>query len=169
MQICGGQPNLRERFGGKGSSLLYVNDLDLPTRDGFILPTSIPRAGLHRSDPEWLEDEITRHLHILEDDIAAATGVRKRFGDEDEPLVLAVRGGSVFSMPGMLSTIVFVGMNDRITEALAQHGPWRAYDSYRRFLDSFAAAVWGCDIEAHGLIAKAKARHGVEYKQDLPW
>ena len=69
MKICGEQPNLRERYGGKGSSLLYVSQLDLPTRDGFILPTSIPRAGLHSSDPAWLEGEITKHLRILEDDI----------------------------------------------------------------------------------------------------
>jgi enolase len=169
MRICGGQPNLRERYGGKGSSLLYVSALDLPTRDGFILPTSIPRAGLHRSDPEWLAGEIERHLHVLEDDIAGATGVRKRLGDENEPLVLAVRGGSVFSMPGMLSTIVFVGMNDRIAGALAQQGPWRAYDSYRRFLASYGLAMWDVDLEAFNVVDDAKRRYGVEYKTDLPW
>ena len=169
MLICGGRPNLRERYGGKGSSLLYVSTLDLPTRDGFILPTSIPHAGLHRSDPEWLEGEIKRHLQILEDDIAAATGVRKRFGDESEPLVLAVRGGSVFSMPGMLSTVVFVGMNDRIAEALARQGPWRAYDSYRRFLASYGLAMWEVDLEAFNLVDDAKRRYGVDYKTDLPW
>ena len=67
MKICGGQPNLRERYGGKGSSLLYVNHLGLPTRDGFILPTTIPRAGLHRSEPPWVEHEITSHLQQLEE------------------------------------------------------------------------------------------------------
>jgi enolase/phosphohistidine swiveling domain-containing protein len=168
-QACGEQPNLRERYGGKGSSLLYVSDLELPTRDGFILPTSIPRAGLHRSDPGWLAGEIKRHLQILEDDIAASTGVRKRLGDTAEPLVLAVRGGSVFSMPGMLSTIVFVGMNDRIAEALAQQGPWRAYDSYRRFLASYGLAMWDVDLEAFNVVDDAKRRYGVEYKTDLPW
>ena len=169
MGICGGQPNLRERYGGKGSSLLYVNHLDLPTRDGFILPTSIARAGLHRGDPTWIEAEITHHLQILVEDIAKQSGVRKRFGDATEPLVLAVRGGSVFSMPGMLSTIVFVGMNDHIAEALAQHGPWRAYDSYRRFLASYGLAVWGVDLETFNVVDDAKRRYGVEYKTDLPW
>ena len=169
MGICGSQPNLRERYGGKGSSLLYVNHLDLPTRDGFILPTSIPRAGLHRGDPTWIEAEITHHLQILVEDIAKQSGVRKRFGDATEPLVLAVRGGSVFSMPGMLSTIVFVGMNDHIAEALAQHGPWRAYDSYRRFLASYGLAVWGVDLETFNVVDHAKRRYGVEYKTDLPW
>jgi phosphohistidine swiveling domain-containing protein len=169
MRVCGSQPNLRERYGGKGSSLLYVSDLDLPTRDGFILPTTIPRADLHRSDLKWLEGEITRHLHILEDDIAKQGGIRKRLGDENEPLVLAVRGGSVFSMPGMLSTIVFVGMNDSIAEALAQHGPWRAYDSYRRFLASYGLAMWDVDLETFNVVDDAKRRYGVEYKTDLPW
>jgi len=169
MGSCGDQPNLRERYGGKGSSLLYVNHLNLPTRDGFILPTSIPRAGLHRGDPTWLEGEIEHHLGILENDLARQGGAHKRFGNESEPLVLAVRGGSVFSMPGMLSTIVFVGMNDRIAEALARHGPWRAYDSYRRFLASYAQAMWGIDLETFNLVDDAKRRFGVEYKTDLPW
>ncbi|MGD9253096.1 MAG: PEP/pyruvate-binding domain-containing protein [Holophagae bacterium] len=169
MAACGDEPNLRERYGGKGSSLLYVQHLDLPTRDGFILPTSIPRAGLHRSDPQWLESELKRHLQTLEEDIAQQTGVRKRFGDAGRPLVLAVRGGSVFSMPGMLTTVVFAGMNDRIAEALAQDGPWRAYDSYRRFLASYGLAVWGVDLENHNLVDNAKRRYGVAYKTDLPW
>jgi hypothetical protein len=169
MRICGEKPNLRERYGGKGSSLLYVNHLDLPTRDGFILPTSIARAGLHHSDPTWLEAEITRHLQILEEDIVRQSGVHKRFGDANKPLVLAVRGGSIFSMPGMLSTIVFVGMNDHIAEALAQHGPWRAYDSYRRFLASYGLAMWGVDLETFNVVDDAKRRYGVEYKTDLPW
>ncbi len=169
MDICCERPNLRERYGGKGSSLLYVTQLNLPTRDGFILPTTIPRAGLHRGDTTWLEGEITKHLKILETDLAGQNGIIKRFGDEKEPLVLAIRGGSVFSMPGMLSTIVFVGMNDPIAAALAQHGPWRAYDSYRRFLASFGLAFWGVDLETYNLVDDAKKRHGVEYKTDLSW
>jgi enolase len=168
MRICGEQPNLRERYGGKGSSLLYVSQLNLPTRDGFILPTSIPRAGLHRGDGSWLESQIAEHLRILERDIARR-GVQKIFGDTTEPLILAVRGGSVFSMPGMLSTIVFVGMNDQMAEALARHGPWRAYDSYRRFLASYGLAMWGVDLETFNVVDDTKSRYGVEYKTDLPW
>ena len=169
MKCCNNQPTVRERYGGKGSSLLYVNQLGLPTRDGFILPTSIPRSGMHRTNRAWLEKHITDHLRILEHDIAKRAGMGKRFGDEREPLILAVRGGSVFSMPGMLTTIVFVGMNDRIAEALAQHGPWRAYDSYRRFLASYGLAMWGVDLETFNVVDDAKRRYGVEYKTDLPW
>jgi len=161
--------NLRERYGAKGSGLLYISYLNLPTRDGFVFPTAFARAGLHRQDPARLRSEVARHLDILERDIAERDGVPKRFGNPDNPLVLAVRGGSVLSMPGMLSTVVFVGMNDEIAKSLAEDGPWRAYDSYRRSLASYAMAAWGVDLEDYGLVDNAKQRHGVRYKQELPW
>ncbi len=161
--------SLRDRYGAKGSGLLYISYLNLPTRDGFVLPTSFARTGMHRREPARLRGEIARHLEILERDIAARDGASRRFGDRDNPLVLAVRGGSALSMPGILSTVVFVGMNDEIAKALAQDGPWRAYDSYRRFLASYAAAAWGVDLEPYGLVETAKQRHGVRYKQELPW
>ena len=161
--------SLRDRYGAKGSGLLYISYLNLPTRDGFVLPTSFARTGMHRRAPGRLRDDIARHLEILERDITARDGAPKRFGDRDTPLVLAVRGGSALSMPGILSTVVFVGMNDEIAKALAQDGPWRAYDSYRRFLASFAAAAWGVDLEPYGLVETAKQQHGVRYKQELPW
>ena len=169
MERRGNGSNLRERCGGKGSSLLYIHQLNLPSRDGFILPASIPRTGLHCSDRPWLEGEIRDHLRILERDIARKGDVHRRFGDDVDPLVLAVRGGSVFSMPGMLATVVFVGMNDDIAEALARHGRWRAYDSYRRFLASYGLAMWGFDLETFNLVDDAKRRYGVEYKTRLPW
>jgi len=161
--------SLRDRYGGKGSSLLYISYLNVPTRDGFILPTDIPRADLHRDDWQRVRREIADHLAILEGDIAAESGAPKRLGEPSEPLLLAVRGGSVFSMPGMLTTVVFVGMNDEVTTAMAEGDPWHAYDSYRRFLASYAAAVWGFNFEALSLVDQTKRRHGVKYKQDLPW
>ncbi len=90
-----------------------------------------------------------------------------RLGDSDAPLLLAVRGGSVFSMPGMLSTIVFVGMTEAVAEVLAGEDEWFAWDSYRRFLASYAAAVWQLDIEELDLVEKAKCRYGVGLKTDL--
>lgn len=161
---------LRERYGGKGSGLCYISYLNVPTRDGFVLPTSYGRAGLQRRDPERVRRELAEHLAILERDVSRRDGIEKRFGVvEESPMVLAVRGGSVFSMPGILSTVVFVGMNDAIAEKLAADGPWRAYDSYRRFLASYSGAVWGVDLEQHDLVEKAKQRHGVRYKHELPW
>jgi hypothetical protein len=159
--------NLRRRYGGKGSGLLYISYLGLPTRDGFVLP--VPGRRATTADPGWSEAEIDAHVAILERDIARREGRRCRFGDVDHPLLLAVRGGSVFSMPGILATVLFVGMNDAITAALARHDPWHAYDSYRRFLASLAQAVWGVDVEKHSIVEQVKRRHGVRYKQELPW
>jgi enolase len=160
---------LRARYGGKGCSLLYISHLSLPTRDGFILPTALPRSGLHHGDRTRFERAVERHLRILEADIANRDGLHRCFGDENQPLLLAVRGGSVLSLPGLLSTVVFVGMNDTIAQTLAAEDPWHAYDSYRRFLASFAVAVWGVDIESYGLVEEMKTRYGVQAKDDVPW
>jgi enolase len=160
---------LRDRYGGKGSGLIYISYLGIPTRDGFILPTSLPRRGLHEADASRLDDEIVKHLRILEGDVTTRHGASLKLGDPTRPLLLAVRGGSVFSMPGMLSTVLFVGINDEIAATLADTGPWHAYDSYRRFLASYAHAVWGVDIEEYNLVDDAKRRYGVKYKDELPW
>jgi enolase/phosphohistidine swiveling domain-containing protein len=162
-------PNLRDLYGGKGSGLLYISYQNIPTRDGFILPTTLARLGLHRGDRGRLAEQVAEHLRILEDDLAAITGVRQTYGRGPKPLLLAVRGGSVFTMPGILSTVVFVGMNDEIAEALTEDGPWYAWDSYRRFLASYAESVFGLDMEAYGLVEQTKKRYGAAFKKDLPW
>ena len=162
-------PNLRRAYGGKGSGLLYISHLNIPTRDGFILPTSVAQRGLHRAPTDELDRTVEEHLRVLERDLASRAKTERRFGDKDHPLILAVRGGSVFSMPGILSTVVFVGMNDAIAETLAADDPWCAYDAYRRFLSSYALSVWGVGLHELGLVEQAKQRHGVEFKKDLPW
>jgi pyruvate,orthophosphate dikinase len=133
------------------------------------LPTTLARRGIHKADDPRLSELIAEHMRVLERDIARRDGEPKTFGDSERPLLVAVRGGSVFSMPGMLSTVVFVGMNDDIAESLAKVDPWCAYDSYRRFLASYAEAVWGVDMEQYNLVDETKRRYGVEYKEDLPW
>jgi len=160
--------SLQARYGGKGCGLIYISYLGIPTRDAFIIPTVLPRLDLHLTDRERLEREIIRHARILENDISLNDGETLRLGDPDAPLLLAVRGGSVFSMPGMLSTIVFVGMTDAVAEALAGEDEWFAWDSCRRFLASYAAAVWQLDLEGLDLVEKAKRRYGVDLKTDLP-
>ncbi|MCA9672714.1 MAG: hypothetical protein KC503_44270 [Myxococcales bacterium] len=163
-----GHRNLRGDYGGKGSGLMYISHLNIPTRHAFVLPATIPRARLHERDDEILDKMLRDNLDHLQQDVARE-GRPSRFGDASDPLLLSVRGGSVFSMPGILSTVVFVGMNDTIVEALANDGPWRAYDSYRRFIDSFANAVWGVDVDGFGIVEATKKEHGVRYKRDLPW
>ncbi|MBI3939652.1 MAG: hypothetical protein HY315_02350 [Acidobacteria bacterium] len=169
VESAGSASNLRDQFGGKGSGLIYISYLNIPTCDGFILPTALSRAGRHQTDPQHLENEIAAHLRILEEDLSRSSGVAMRFGDPEHPLLLAVRGSSVFSLPGILSTVVFTGINDRIVETLARDDPWYAYDAYRRFLTTYSAAAWGVDVEAFHLVEETKRRYKVQYKYDLPW
>jgi phosphoenolpyruvate synthase/pyruvate phosphate dikinase len=160
--------SLQARYGGKGSGLIYISYLGIPTRDGFIIPTVLPRLDLQNREKDRFEAEVMRHVRLLERDIERNEGTALKLGDPDAPLLLAVRGGSPFSMPGMLATMVFVGMTDAVAEALAGEDEWYAWDAYRRFLVSFSAAVWGLDIEALDLVEKTKRRHGVDLKTDLP-
>ncbi len=160
--------SLQGRYGGKGSGLIYISYLGIPTRDGFIIPTALSRLNLQTSEKKRFRSEVIRHVRILEEDIACNESTELRLGDPEAPLLLAVRGGSVFSMPGMLATMVFVGMTDAIAEALAEDDDWYAWDAYRRFLVSFSAAVWGFDLEALDLVEKTKSRYGVTLKTDLP-
>ena len=159
--------SLQSRYGGKGSGLIYIAYLGIPTRDGFIIPTVLPRLGLHQREQQKFEREVLQHLRLLEKDIEVNEGQSLSLGNPDAPLLLAIRGGSVFSMPGMLATMVFIGMTDLIAESLAREDEWYAWDAYRRFLVSFSAAVWNLDLEALDLVEKAKRRHGVTLKTDL--
>jgi pyruvate,orthophosphate dikinase len=160
--------SLQARYGGKGSGLIYIAYLGIPTRDAFIIPTVLPRMGLHEREADRLDREVIRHVRILEEDIAGNEGRQLRLGDATAPLLLAVRGGSVFSMPGQLSTVVFAGITDAVAETLATEDEWFAWDAYRRFLASFSAAAWHLDLEELNLVEDAKRRHGVGLKIDLP-
>ena len=168
-RILDGGNVLRDRYGAKGSGLIRISHAGIPTRDGYILPTHLGRSGAHESDSARLDEEIRAHLEVLEGDIARREGLPLRFGDTAHPLLLAIRGGSVFSMPGILPTVVFAGINDDVAKALAGEDPWYAYDCYRRFLTSWGGAVMGLDLERLDLVEKAKRRFGVRYKQELPW
>jgi len=160
--------SLQGRFGGKGSGLIYIAYLGIPTRDGFLIPTALPRLDLQNTERQRFESKVMQHVRLLERDINNNEGMALRLGDPEAPLLLAVRGGSVFSMPGMLATMVFVGMTEAVAEALALEDEWYAWDAYRRFLVSFSAAVWNLDLEALDLVEKTKRRHGVALKTDLP-
>ncbi len=160
--------NLRDLYGSKGSGLIYISYLNIPTRDGFILPTTLSQKGANNSSKN-MEEVVLKHLKILEADIGKRDNAPRIFGNPGHPLLIAVRGGSVFSMPGILSTVLFVGMNDKIAEGIAKEDPWCAYDAYRRFLAIYGQAVWGVDMEAYNLVEETKRRYKVKYKYDLPW
>jgi len=169
--VHGGKPvsNILSAYGGKGSGLIYINYLNIPTTEGFIMPTDLSKRYSLQSDEDMLDQAVLDNLGLLQKDIDKHQGIKRVFGSPEQPLLLSVRGGSVFSMPGILTTVLFVGMNDSIASTMAREDPWHAYDSYRRFLASFGLAVWGVDVEEYNLVEKAKKNYNVKYKHALPW
>jgi pyruvate, orthophosphate dikinase len=135
----------RELLGGKGAGLAEMTAIGLPVPAGFVVTTEACREYL-RGDgtmPDGLEEEIDEHLHRLE----GATG--KRFGDPSDPLLVSVRSGAAVSMPGMMDTILNLGLNDEAVEGLARAtGNERfAFDAYRRLVQMFGDVVEGVDAD----------------------
>ncbi|MBT2696601.1 pyruvate, phosphate dikinase [Bacillus sp. ISL-40] len=138
-----GNSEMRELLGGKGANLAEMTRIGLPVPYGFTISTeacnSYYDAG--KSIPSELEFQVLDALHNLEE----KTG--KRFGDPVNPLLVSVRSGAVFSMPGMMDTVLNLGMNDETVEGMARltNNPRFAYDSYRRFIQMFSDVVLGID------------------------
>ncbi len=132
----------RELLGGKGVGLAEMTQLGVPVPAGFTITTDACRAFMREGGlPDGLEDEMTRHIEQLE------TKVGRRFGDTEEPLLLSVRSGAAISMPGMMDTILNLGLNDDAVEGLARStGNARfARDSYRRLIQMYGEVVEGND------------------------
>ncbi|WP_337862191.1 pyruvate, phosphate dikinase [Nitrososphaera sp.] len=133
----------RALLGGKGAGLAEMTRLGLPVPPGFIITTDICEkfyeAG--RRLPDGLMDEVRKSIKKLE----AATG--KKFGDPANPLLVSVRSGAAVSMPGMMDTILNLGLNDQVVEGLARQtgDPRFAWDAYRRFIQMFGKIVLGVD------------------------
>jgi pyruvate,orthophosphate dikinase len=128
----------RELLGGKGIGLAEMTQLGVPVPAGFTITTDACRAYMASGDfPEGLAEEVDEHLARLEE----TTG--KRFGDTGDPLLVSVRSGAAISMPGMMDTILNVGLNDEATEGLATStGNSRfAQDSYRRLIQMYGEIV----------------------------
>ena len=104
----------RELLGGKGIGLAEMTQLGVPVPAGFTITTDACRAYMEKGDfPEGLAEEVDEHLARLEETAG------KRFGDPEDPLLVSVRSGAAISMPGMMDTILNVGLNDQATEGLA--------------------------------------------------
>jgi pyruvate, orthophosphate dikinase len=135
----------RELLGGKGVGLAEMTQLGIPVPAGFTVTTDACREYMQngRTLPSGLEDEIANHLHALEE----KTG--KRFGDPENPLLVSVRSGAAISMPGMMDTILNLGLNDEAVEGLAAATGNRrfAFDSYRRLIQMYGDVVDGIDAE----------------------
>ncbi len=138
-----GSKDDRELLGGKGANLCEMTSLKLPVPFGFIITTPTCREFFEAGNrlPRHLQMEYDVALKLVEEKMGA------RFGDPDNPLLFSVRSGAPVSMPGMMNTILNLGMNDTIVAGLAKKtsNPRFAYDSYRRFIQMYADVVLGVE------------------------
>jgi pyruvate,orthophosphate dikinase len=156
----------RELLGGKGIGLAEMTQLGVPVPAGFTVTTDACRAYMLNGKelPEGLEPEIERHLSALEE----KTG--KRFGDAGDPLLVSVRSGAAVSMPGMMDTILNLGLNDDSVEGLAAttDNPRFAFDSYRRLIQMYGEVVDGIDAQRfERALTDLKSERGVQQDVEL--
>ncbi len=161
-----GSAAMRDILGGKGAGLAEMANLGLPVPPGFTLSAKLCITYLEAGTfPAALRAEVDRHLKQLE----KVTG--KGFGDARNPLLVSVRSGAAVSMPGMMETILNLGLNDQTVEGLiaGSNNPRFAYDSYRRFVQMYGDVVFDLGKEPfEDVLTKAKARRKVERDIDLP-
>ncbi|MEX2255757.1 MAG: pyruvate, phosphate dikinase [Acidimicrobiia bacterium] len=153
-------------LGGKGANLAEMTKIDLPVPPGFTITTEACNAYMASGDtlPDGLLDEVAAALSALEEKMG------KRLGDDVDPLLVSVRSGAPFSMPGMMDTVLNLGLNDASVAGLAKQTDNErfAFDSYRRFVQMFGKIVLDIDGELfeHALTA-LRTEHGVETDPDL--
>ncbi len=152
-----GNKDLKDLLGGKGANLAEMSNIGLPVPPGFIITTEACRHYLEQgTTPEGLDEEIAVHLQQLE------TAMGRKLGDPADPLLVSVRSGAKFSMPGMMETVLNIGLSDESVQGLAkQAGNERfAWDAYRRLLQMFGRTVLGIDGQhfEHALDAAKKAK-----------
>src|SRR5262245_7038958 len=160
-----GNKDLKDLLGGKGANLAEMTNLGLPVPPGFTITTGACRVYLESGNPPTgLAAEVDEHLAALE----ARMG--KWLGQPDDPLLVSVRSGAKFSMPGLMETVLNIGLNDESVEGLAkQSGNERfAWDSYRRLLQMFGKTVLGIEGEHfEDAIEQAKKAKGTTSDLDL--
>ncbi|MEU1510711.1 pyruvate, phosphate dikinase [Streptomyces sp. NPDC005811] len=139
-----GNKDLKDLLGGKGANLAEMTNLGLPVPPGFTITTEACKVYLESGEePAALRDEVSAHLVALEERMG------KKLGQADDPLLVSVRSGAKFSMPGMMDTVLNIGLSDKSVQGLArQAGDDRfAWDSYRRLIQMFGKTVLGVDGE----------------------
>jgi len=155
----------RELLGGKGIGLAEMTQLGVPVPGGFTITTDACRAYVRRHEvPEGLDDEVDEHVARLEEKAG------KRFGDTEDPLLLSVRSGAAISMPGMMDTILNLGLNDAAVEGLGSNtgNPRFARDSYRRLIQMYGEVVSDIDGQRfEQALADLKRERGVHLDVDL--
>ena len=161
-----GTSAMKDLLGGKGAGLAEMTNLGIPVPPGFTIASSICQTWIDtQSFPTRLRREVEQALQRLE----AATG--KEFGGEDHPLLVSVRSGAAVSMPGMMDTILNLGLNDRTVEALSRksgNAPF-AWDCYRRFVQMYSTVVLDLPkAPFEAVLDEALHAHGVLRAIDLP-
>jgi pyruvate,orthophosphate dikinase len=160
-----GNKDLKDLLGGKGANLAEMTNLGLPVPPGFIITTDACRYYLREGKvPEGLAGEVTTHLRQLEEKMG------KQLGDHQDPLLVSVRSGAKFSMPGMMETVLNIGLSDESVEGLAKQANNErfAWDAYRRLIQMFGKTV--LDIEGDAFehaIDAAKQAKGTKNDLDL--
>ncbi|MGW3007652.1 pyruvate, phosphate dikinase [Streptomyces sp. NPDC001219] len=160
-----GNKDLKDLLGGKGANLAEMTNLGLPVPPGFVITTEACKVYLDSgSEPAALRAEVSEHLDALEQQMG------KKLGQADDPLLVSVRSGAKFSMPGMMDTVLNIGLSDASVSGLAaQAGDERfAWDSYRRLIQMFGKTVLGVDGELfEEALEEAKQAKGVRVDIDL--
>ncbi|TVQ61211.1 MAG: pyruvate, phosphate dikinase [Phycisphaerales bacterium] len=162
-----GRADMRDMLGGKGANLADMTSIGLPVPPGFTITTAVCAAYNEKggSLPRGLMDEVSRRVRRLEKE----TG--KTFGDEKDPLLVSVRSGAAVSMPGMMDTVLNLGLTDRAVEglALATKNERFALDAYRRLINMFGDVVMGVEHDHfEEAFDEIKQRHGAAADTDLP-
>ena len=137
-----GNANMRELLGGKGANLAEMTNIGLPVPQGFTITTEA--CTQYYEDGRQINDEIFAEIMEYIEKMEKITG--KKFGDHENPLLVSVRSGARASMPGMMDTILNLGLNDDVVDAMIKGNPDPAfarfvYDSYRRFIQMFSDVV----------------------------
>ena len=161
-----GNANMRELLGGKGANLAEMRSLDLPVPEGFTITTEA--CMQYYADGEKISDAIQEEIDAHVEWLQETTG--KKLGSTENPLLVSVRSGARASMPGMMDTILNLGMNDEVVKAVeaASNNKRFAYDSYRRFIQMFSDVVMGLSkAEFEKIIDEVKEKKGVKLDIDL--
>ncbi len=161
-----GDASMADILGGKGSNLCEMARLGLPVPPGFVISTQVCRDYLTNNQalPQGLEESVRDNIQLLEKSIG------RNFGSTTSPLLVSVRSGARISMPGMMDTILNLGINDQIVEGLASMmgDPRPAYDAYRRFIQIYSEVVMGVEPEPFELVlAEHKEKAGVTLDHQL--
>ena len=161
-----GNGSMRELLGGKGANLAEMTNIGLPVPQGFTISTEA--CTQYYEDGRKINDDIMAEIMANVEKLEAITG--KKFGDKENPLLVSVRSGARASMPGMMDTILNLGLNEDVVEVLATKSgnPRWAYDCYRRFIQMYSDVVMEVGKKYfEELIDKMKEEKGVTQDVEL--